>query len=82
MPQLSRELVKARAARLRAAAQHRRLRWLDSLTGSTQRVLVESDGKGHADNFAPIVVPGKTRGDILEVRIAGREGDHLVGACA
>ena len=34
MPQLPRELVKARAARLREAAAARRDRWLDSLAGS------------------------------------------------
>ncbi len=32
MPQLAREVVKARAARLRAAASDRRSRWLDGLT--------------------------------------------------
>ena len=54
MPQLPRELVKARAARLREAAAQRRTRWLDSLVGTIQPVLIESDGKGHTDNFAPV----------------------------
>ena len=34
MPQVERELVKARAARLREAAAERRTRWLDSLVGT------------------------------------------------
>src|SRR5690348_11458192 len=53
MPQLYREVVKARAARLREAAANRRSRWLESLVSSTQRVLVEGESVGHAENFAP-----------------------------
>ena len=82
MPQLPRELVKARAARLREAAAARRSRWLDSLTGSTLPVLVESGEKGHSDNFAPVSVPGAPRGATGHLRVTGRDGDHLVGAFA
>ena len=80
MPQLEREIVKARAARLRETARHRRERWLASLIGTRHRVLVEGEGKGHADNFAPVAVDGDRRGDIVEVRIIARDGDHLVGS--
>jgi threonylcarbamoyladenosine tRNA methylthiotransferase MtaB len=82
MPQVERELVKARAARLRQAATTRRVRWLDGLIGTQQRMLVEGDSKGHADNFAPIAIEGAERGEIIEARILGRDGDHLVGARA
>ena len=41
MPQVARDLVKARAARLRAAAARRHIDWLDSLAGSEQSVLIE-----------------------------------------
>ena len=54
MPQVEREIVKARAARLRAKAAERRSAWLQSLVGTTQRVLVELGGKGHTDGFAPV----------------------------
>ncbi len=77
MPQLPRALVKARAARLREAAAERRTRWLDALVGSTQTVLVENHGKGHADNFAPVTIRGASRGQIGLARITGRDGDHL-----
>jgi threonylcarbamoyladenosine tRNA methylthiotransferase MtaB len=79
MPQLEREIVKARAARLREAAEARRARWLDSLVNTSQRVLVESSSKGHSDTFAPVLVPGAARGEVGLVRITGRDGDHLVG---
>jgi threonylcarbamoyladenosine tRNA methylthiotransferase MtaB len=83
MPQLPREVVKARAARLRDAAAERRSRWLDSLVGTRQRVLIESPaGTGHSGAFAPVTVAGTQRGEIVEARIAGRDGDHLAGAIA
>jgi len=82
MPQLDRELVKARAARLREAAQKRRQRWLDSLVGSVQPVLMENGGKGHSDSFAPVRIAASGRGDLIRARITAREGDHLVGVRA
>jgi threonylcarbamoyladenosine tRNA methylthiotransferase MtaB len=82
MPQLSREVVKARAARLREAAADRRTRWLDSLIGSKQQVLMENRGKGHADNFAPVRIEGSSRGDCGAARVTGRDGDHLTAVWA
>jgi threonylcarbamoyladenosine tRNA methylthiotransferase MtaB len=82
MPQLAPEVVKARAARIRAAASKRRSRWLDSLVGSLQPVLIEGDGIGHTDSFAPVAVPDAPRGQTGKVRIGGRDGDRLVGAWA
>jgi threonylcarbamoyladenosine tRNA methylthiotransferase MtaB len=77
MPQVEREVVKARAARLRAAAAERRVRWLDSLIGSIRPALIEGEGKGHTDNFAPIALVGARRGQSAEVRITARNEDHL-----
>jgi threonylcarbamoyladenosine tRNA methylthiotransferase MtaB len=77
MPQLPRELVKARATRLRDAAAKRRQQWLDSMVGSTQPMLVEGEGKGHTDNFAPVAIAGARRGECGIARITGCEGDHL-----
>jgi threonylcarbamoyladenosine tRNA methylthiotransferase MtaB len=77
MPQLARELVKARAARLRTAATQRRHSWLDSLVGSTLPVLMENGGKGHADSFAPVAIDGAGRGEMGRARITGRANDVL-----
>jgi threonylcarbamoyladenosine tRNA methylthiotransferase MtaB len=82
MPQLARELVKARAVRLRQAAAERRSRWLESLIGSFQRVLIESGGKGHADNFAPVTIAGAERGQAGRARITGHTADHLIAVWA
>lgn len=82
MPQLRREVVKARAGRLRAAAGNRRHRWLDSLIGTEQPVLMENGGKGHADNFAPVAIEGARRGETGSARIVARDGDQLTAVWA
>ncbi|MEO8176829.1 MAG: radical SAM protein [Sphingomicrobium sp.] len=82
MPPVERDIVKARAARLRQVAAERRSAWLDRLVGTTQRVLIENSAKGHSDGFAPIAVAGSLRGSIGDVRVIGRDGDHLVGEFA
>jgi threonylcarbamoyladenosine tRNA methylthiotransferase MtaB len=82
MPQLERELVKARAARLREAAAKRRSAWFDSLIGTSQPVLIENKEKGHTDAFAPIQIAGSRRGDTGLARIIGRTDDSLVGVFA
>ena len=82
MPQLPRELVKARAARLRAAAAARRQSWLDRMAGTTHSVLIENNGKGHTDNFAPIAITGAKRGETGAARITGNDGQQLTAVWA
>jgi threonylcarbamoyladenosine tRNA methylthiotransferase MtaB len=82
MPQLPREIVKARATRLREAAAERRACWLDRLVGTPQPVLIENHGKGHTDNFAPVLIEGAGRGETGLARITSRDGDHLTAVWA
>ncbi len=82
MPQLACNVVKARAARLRAAAAERRRSWLGSLLGTAQSVLIEGPGKGHTDSFAPITIEGAVRGQFGKVRILGAHANHLAGVWA
>ena len=79
MPQVEREIVKARAARLRDAASERRSRWLDTFIGSTSQVLIEGPEGGHTDNFAPVSIEGAARGAVIDMRIGGRTQTHLLG---
>jgi threonylcarbamoyladenosine tRNA methylthiotransferase MtaB len=76
MPQAAREVVKARAAELRARAAARRAAWLESLVGETLPVLAERDGTGYAPNYARVALPtGTAAGTIIEVTPSGlREG--------
>lgn len=80
MPQVDRATIKARAARLRIACADNRARWLASLIGSRQEILVESGGtSGHAANFAPVRLPTpKKRGEIVAATIAGVENGALI----
>ncbi len=68
MPQLARELVKARAADLRTRAAARRAAWLQSLVGECLPVLAERDGTGYAPNYARVALPsGTVAGTIIVV---------------
>jgi threonylcarbamoyladenosine tRNA methylthiotransferase MtaB len=82
MPQLERELVKARAARLREVATERRSQWLNRLIGSELSVLIENHGKGHSDAFAPVQIDGTVRGESGQARITGRNENHLTAVWA
>jgi threonylcarbamoyladenosine tRNA methylthiotransferase MtaB len=58
MPQVEPEVIKARAAILRDAAETRRASWLTEQIGSVQPVLLERPGdRGHAPNFAEVRLP-------------------------
>ncbi|MFO6429958.1 MiaB/RimO family radical SAM methylthiotransferase [Erythrobacter sp. W302b] len=76
MPQVPREVVKARAAELRARAAARRAVWLDRFVGETLPVLAERDGTGYAPNYARVALPdGTAAGDIIAVNVREvREG--------
>jgi threonylcarbamoyladenosine tRNA methylthiotransferase MtaB len=85
MPQVAPTVIKARAQRLRAAAARRKSGWLDRLIDSRQRVLVERNGRGHAENFAEVEIAGASDaaiGRTIDVRITGRQADRLVAIAA
>jgi threonylcarbamoyladenosine tRNA methylthiotransferase MtaB len=76
MPQVPRDVVKTRAAELRARAAARRAAWLAGLVGETLPVLAERGGTGYAPNYAPVALPpGTAAGTIIDVIPSGlREG--------
>jgi threonylcarbamoyladenosine tRNA methylthiotransferase MtaB len=79
MPQLPPRLVKERARRLRQATARRKTRWLESLVGTRQQVLVErADGTGHSENFAPVRVSGDV-GVLTEAAVIAVENGILIG---
>jgi threonylcarbamoyladenosine tRNA methylthiotransferase MtaB len=80
MPQLRREVVKQRAARLRAAGDAAYRRHLAALTGSRQSILVERDGLGRTEGFTLAAVSAGAPGEIVEADIAGHDGARLIAA--
>jgi threonylcarbamoyladenosine tRNA methylthiotransferase MtaB len=53
MPQVAKPVRKERAARLRAAGEHRLRQYLRGEVGRQAQVLVEAEGRGHTEAFAP-----------------------------
>jgi threonylcarbamoyladenosine tRNA methylthiotransferase MtaB len=88
MPQLDRATIKARAERLRIVTAARKAKWLESLIGTTQSVLIELDGRtGHAENFARValdvpLMSSNMRGTMIDVRITASDGHTLSGVPA
>ena len=81
MPQLPRQIVKARAARLRAAGDVALTKHFSSLIGSDQQVLVEKIGLGRTKCFAPVEINTQAaRGALVQVRIAAANASHLIAA--
>jgi threonylcarbamoyladenosine tRNA methylthiotransferase MtaB len=79
MPQLASAVRKERASRLRAAGEEALTRLFSAMTGTTQRVLVEAGGRGHAENFASVAIDSGRRGEIAAFRISGQSDCRLTG---
>ena len=71
MPQVPAAHIKARAKALRDAVAAERNSWLDTLTGSVQKIAVERGGRaGHAENFAYVGLDRPMpEGSIVSARI-------------
>ncbi|RUV51849.1 MiaB/RimO family radical SAM methylthiotransferase [Mesorhizobium sp. M7A.F.Ca.MR.228.00.0.0] len=80
MPQLRREVVKQRAARLRAAGEAAYVRHLSSLTGTRQSILIERDGLGRTEGFTLAALGTGAPGEIVEAEISGHDGIRLIAA--
>jgi threonylcarbamoyladenosine tRNA methylthiotransferase MtaB len=80
MPQVRREVVKERAARLRAMGEAAHRRHLDALVGTRQSILVERDGIGRTEGFALTAIDDGQPGEIVDTMIAGHDGERLIGA--
>lgn len=78
MPQLPVELRRQRAATLRDTATQAMQRFLDSRVGSTASILVEQEGVGRDETYAPVALPAHmAKGDIIAARIAASRDGKL-----
>ncbi|PTE07636.1 tRNA (N(6)-L-threonylcarbamoyladenosine(37)-C(2))-methylthiotransferase MtaB [Mesorhizobium helmanticense] len=80
MPQVRREVVKQRAARLRQAGEAAYSSHLSSLAGSRQSILLERDGLGRTEGFTLAAIAAGAPGEIVEADIAGHDGARLIAA--
>ncbi|TWB45393.1 tRNA (N(6)-L-threonylcarbamoyladenosine(37)-C(2))-methylthiotransferase MtaB [Nitrospirillum pindoramense] len=82
MPQVDKAVRKERAARLRAAGEEAVRRHLASQQGRTVAVLVEKGRIGRTEQFAEVRLDRDfAPGTLVEARIAGLDGDMLMGCC-
>ncbi len=83
MPQVARPVVKERARRLRESGAATLARFLEGQRGAETEVLVERPGIGRTPQFAEIEVePALDVGVLARTRIAGHDGNRLVGEVA
>jgi threonylcarbamoyladenosine tRNA methylthiotransferase MtaB len=77
MPPVAPEIVRERAARLRAAGEAAFARHLAGEVGQRHRVLAERGGTGRTEAFTPVRLAAEP-GEIREVRILGHDGRALL----
>jgi threonylcarbamoyladenosine tRNA methylthiotransferase MtaB len=79
MPQVPAAHIKARAKALRDAVAAERSGWLDTLTGSVQKIAVERGGRaGHAENFAYVGLDRPMpEGSIVSAQVMGIKDSML-----
>jgi threonylcarbamoyladenosine tRNA methylthiotransferase MtaB len=80
MPQVERDVVKARAERLRALGRDRLKRHLEAQRGKRLRVLAERGGVARAEDFTQVRLPGAAAGEIYDVEIVGCDETALLAA--
>jgi len=83
MPQVARDVVKDRAARLRAVGEAALIRHLQRQAGRRVEALVEREGRARAADFTEIAFDGEAPvGRLVAVRITGHDGRRAIGALA
>ena len=81
MPAVPVPVRKARAARLRAAGEAAAAAFMARLVGRTAAILVEADGAGRTEHFAPVRLAGAAPpGAIVTARLTAVSNGRLVAA--
>ena len=83
MPPVSREIVRERAARLRAAGAAALARSLTRRVGEVAEVLIERNSAGRTPHYAPVRFTAPLEvGGIVSMRLAATDGVRLAGVPA
>lgn len=77
MPQVARDMVKARAARLRAVGQDLLRAHLDKHVGHTRCALIEKPGLARLGDFSVVRLTGGTAGQWRDVTVESHDGEAL-----
>jgi threonylcarbamoyladenosine tRNA methylthiotransferase MtaB len=80
MPQLTKSVIKERAARLRALGNERLLSYMETLDGQPVELLMERGQMGRAENFIEVQLDGPYQpGAIIRARVTRQEDGQLKG---
>jgi threonylcarbamoyladenosine tRNA methylthiotransferase MtaB len=80
MPPVPGDVVRERAARLRARGAEAQAAFLDAQVGTVAEVLMERGGIGHTAHYAPLRPDRPVEvGALFRARVTAVEGDQLVG---
>ena len=82
MPQLPVPLRRERAARLREAGRAAARRLYESRAGVVETVLLEANGRGHTEQFAPVRHTLPAIGELRRLRVVGVDDDGLIAEAA
>ncbi len=83
MPTVPKAVRKDRAARLRALGDARLAEHLAASVGGRARVLIERDGEGFSEDYAPVRINGPVSdGAIVEARLIRADADRLYAEAA
>jgi threonylcarbamoyladenosine tRNA methylthiotransferase MtaB len=78
MPQVPKPIVRARAARLRAAGDAARRRAFGRVVGKTVSALVEQPGLGRSEHYLPVRLPASATEGEVKIRIVSATDRALV----
>ena len=80
MPQLPRPLIKERAQRLREKGERVLETFLNGEVGKRRQMLVEREGRGHTQHFAPVRLNEATpAGMLADIKVIGKDNGLLIG---
>ena len=80
MPQVTKPIIKERAARLRQAGEAALQRHLERRVGFTGTALVERDNTARLDDFTPVRLEQQAEAGVLvQIHISGHDGQRLIG---
>ncbi|HWY62044.1 MAG TPA: tRNA (N(6)-L-threonylcarbamoyladenosine(37)-C(2))-methylthiotransferase MtaB [Rhizomicrobium sp.] len=83
MPQLDRQIVRERAARLRHEGEAALTARFQAMIGSTREILVEKGNIGHTSCFAPVRFEGQApQGALVNLALTGTKAGKLTGRLA
>lgn len=78
MPQVSGNVAKERARRLREKGEAALAKRLQAEIGAARDILIESPSQGRTDHYLPVTVAGHAPGTVIRAKIVGHNRGQLV----